>query len=260
MLDRDLEKAFTAKIDKKSICRPTISAIDVHVGRPTQRYPRSLREDEARYIASLPPLEPKCTRIYLREEDCRARDIFAAKGTYILEFVNQTLQFFSRSWQRISSPDSAWEVIESNFAKILETSGVDRWRSIHESDRFDVWDLRNLFDHPNQASRGFLVQLNVEASQAHDGAIFAPLEDTGKIKKKLHAGRFKGDTVFWEKYANLEICRLEAEDAFEGEVLAVAVTLSFTNPLSTLLVSSVVVSSSTRESIRRARFPSVDTI
>lgn len=222
MVDHDLEKAvrrqaiLTAKIDKKSTCRPTISAIDVHVGRPTQRYPRSLREDEARYIASLPPLEPKCTRIYLREEDCRARDVFAAKGTHILEIANQFLQFVLRFGQ-ILSPDSTSEPIESTVAKILENSGVDRWRSIHESDRFDVWDLRNLFDHQDQVSRGFLVQVNVEASQAHERAIFAPVEDTGKIKKKLHAGRFKGDTIFWEKYANLEICRLEAEDAFEGE-------------------------------------------
>lgn len=217
MVDHDLEKAnLAAKIDKKSTCRPTISAIDVHVGRPTQRYPRSLRENEARYIASLPPLEPKCTRIYLREEDCRARDVFAAKGTWILEGANLSLQLILRFCQRIN-PDFTSEHIESTVAKILDNSGVDRWRSIHESDRFDVWDLRNLFDHQDQASRGFLVQLNVEASQAHERAIFAPANDAGKIKKKLHAGRFKGDTVFWEKYANLEICRLEAEDAFEGE-------------------------------------------
>ena len=219
----DLERAIpTVESDGRFVCRPTISAIDVHFDGSTQRYPRSLREDEAKYISSLPPLARKCARIYLREEDCRARDASASRATSLLEFLKQGFQFEMRTLQRWlnTGPVAISELLESAVARALENSGVDRRWLVHEIDRFDIWDLRNLFHHQDQASRAFLVQLNVEASQAPERAMmFAPAEDRGMIKKKLNAGRFNGNTVFWEKYASLKICQLEDKDSFEGEGL-----------------------------------------
>ena len=220
--EHDLERAIpTVETDRRSVCRPTISAIDVHFDGSTQRYPRSLREDEAKYISSLPPLARKCARIYLREEDFRARDAFAIRGTHLLEALKQCFQLGLRIWPRCFKcrPEPISDLIESAIAGVLENSGVDRRWFVHEIDRFDIWDLRNLFDHQDQASRAFLVQLNVEASQAPERAIFAPTEDRGMIKKKLNAGRFNGNTIFWEKYASLKICQLEDQDSFEGEGL-----------------------------------------
>ena len=218
--DIDLEKAkatSNAKTDRKPECRPTISAIDIHFdGRTqrTERHPRSLRKDETKHIASLPPLAPKCARIYLKEEDCRARDAFAAQGIFSLEWGKRYSQALLQSFQNLL--DLSPELIESTIARVLENSGVDRWWSVHEVDRFDIWDLRNLFDDQQQASRGFLVQLNVEASQLHERAMLASSDDTGSTKKRLNAGRFSGDIVFWEKYALLKICPSQVKDAFEG--------------------------------------------
>ena len=265
VVNRDLEKATPAGgIDSMSNCRPTISIIDVHVNGTTQRYPRSLRKDEDSYIASLPPLAPKSTRIYLREEDCRARDAFASQAASILQTAIPHIQFFLQyvhslqrrfEWAR----DSTSGLVESTVARALENSGVDRWWSVHEADKFDVLDLRNLFDDKCQETRRFLVQLNVEASQVHERAILAPPEDTGMIRKKLHTGRSKGDTTFWEKYAALEVRGLEAEDSFEGEGLCSISSIVLLLKLSsTLLVSGSIIRSIAREASRRICVPAID--
>lgn len=216
-VEHDLEKAMsTADADDTSKCKPTISAIDVHLDGQTPRtkqHPRGWREDEVEYIASLPPLAPKCTRIYLREEDCRARDVFAAQGTQKLEAAKQYLQWI----QQISSPDSSLELVVRAVARALENSSVNCWRSVHKADRFDVSDLRNLFNQKDQASRCFLIQLNMEASQAPARAMLGLADFAGTTQGKLHAGQFNSATLFWEKYATIEVCRSAAEGAFEGE-------------------------------------------
>ena len=229
---KDLEKGVpTAKNDRKSQCRPTISVVDIHFDGRIQRikrYPRSLQKDETEYLASLPPLEPKCARIYLKEEDCWARDTFATQGIQVLEWAKQYSQFLLRTFQ--GQLDLSVELFESTIARVLENSGVDRWRSIHKADRFNIWDLQNLFDdNQEQASRGFLVQLNTEASQAHERAIRVPIDETGLNKGTLYAGRFSGDTVFWEDYAALNIRPSHVKDALEGKSYTAAVILPFTD-------------------------------
>jgi hypothetical protein len=227
----DLEKATpTAKNSSKSQCRPTISAIDIHFdgrAKRIEQYPRSLRKDETEYIASLPPLTPKCARIYLKEEDCRAREKFDIQGANILKLCNQQSQLWLRVFQERLK--LSLDLFQSTIARVLENSGVDRWWSIHKADRFDIWDLRNLFEDQEQASQGFLVQLDMEASQVHERAILASSEDASPTRRSLYAGRFSGDTVFWEKYAAFKVCHSEVEDAFEGENYTAAIVLSFTD-------------------------------
>ena len=63
------------------------------------------------------------------------------------------------------------------------------------------------------------VQANLEASQLPERALTDSFGQASSTQKKLYAGRFTGETVFWEKYASLNLHEAEVENSFEGKVL-----------------------------------------
>ena len=210
----DPEKGAPAATGKTTLqCKPTVSVIDVGVDGTVQRHPRSLRSAESQYMASLPDPAVNGTRIFLREKDYRFKEDALEEDVMLLEMMGVYSQ-----WGHQLDFDffNHRDLQDATIARVFEASGAHRWWSIHRADRFDVSDLLDLLSPGNTPSQLFLAQLNFEASQIHKHAVLTPNNDIGLVKKTLHTGRFRGDTVYWERFSAMEVRRVDDGDRLEG--------------------------------------------